>query len=150
MIIISISPFKKFELCPLEFQSIVEDKEGIIWIGTRVAEKDNTDVNKRSGKGGLNRYDGEKFIHFPEIEGLNNSNVFTPYKDNVDQIWISTTSNGVYAFENNKFVHYDVPKSTMSFLKDKAENLWLGCAGGLYRIHPNGELGNIRTNGPWK
>jgi hypothetical protein len=76
---ISISSFKKFELCLAEVQSIVEDKEGIIWIGTRVAEKDNTDVNKRLGKDGLNKYDGEKFIHFPEIEGLNNSNVFTLY-----------------------------------------------------------------------
>jgi hypothetical protein len=30
-----------------------------------VGEKDNADANKKSGKGGLNRNDGEKFIQFP-------------------------------------------------------------------------------------
>ncbi len=130
-------------------QSIVEDDEGSIWIGTRVAEKDNADPNKRFGQGGLNKYNGEKFTHFPEIKGFNESDVFTIYKDISNDLWFSTTSSGVYKRENNKFVNYAVPNSTMSFLKDKAGNIWLGCAGGLYRINPNGEILNITTNGPW-
>lgn len=130
-------------------QSIVEDYEGGIWIGTRVAEKDNADANKRFGQGGLNKYNGKKFIHFPEIKGFNESDVFIIYKDNLDDLWFSTTSNGVYKRENNTFVNYNIPKSTMSFLKDKSGNIWLGCAGGLYRINPNGEILNITTNGPW-
>ena len=77
-------------------QSIAGDKEGNIWIGTRVGEKDNADTNKRFGKGGLNKYDGDKFIHFPEIEGLNENDVFTIYKDKSNDLWISSTSNGVY------------------------------------------------------
>ena len=131
-------------------QSIAEDKEGNIWIGTRVAEKDNADTNKRFGKGGLNKYDGDKFVHFPKIEGLNERDVFTIYKDISNDLWISTTSNGVYNYTNNEFVNYNVPTSTMSFLKDKKGNIWLGCAGGLYKISPNGEIINITTNGPWK
>ena len=131
-------------------QSIAGDKEGNIWIGTRVGEKDNADTNKRFGKGGLNKYDGDKFIHFPEIEGLNENDVFTIYKDKSNDLWISSTSNGVYNYKNNEFINYEVPTSTMSFLKDNTGNIWLGCAGGLYRISPNGETINITTNGPWK
>lgn len=131
-------------------QSIVEDIEGNIWIGTRVAEKDNANTNKRFGKGGLNKYDGDKFVHFPKIEGLNERDVFTIYKDNSNDLWISTTSNGIYNYTNNEFVNYNVPTSTMSFLKDKKGNVWLGCAGGLYIINKDGETKNVTTNGPWK
>ena len=130
-------------------QSIVEDSEGSIWIGTRVAEKDNADPGKRFGQGGLNKYADEQFIHFPEIKGFNESDVYQIYKDNTNALWFSTTSHGVYKAVNNEFVNYDVPFSTMSFLKDDKENVWLGCAGGLYRVKPNGEIVNVTTNGPW-
>ncbi|NNE16157.1 MAG: hypothetical protein HKN51_14325 [Saprospiraceae bacterium] len=131
-------------------QSITEDKEGNIWIGTRVAEKDNADTTKRNGNGGLNKFDENKFIHFPEINGLNNSDVFTIYNDNSNDLWISSTSNGVFNYKNNEFVNYEVPTSTMSFLKDKKGNIWLGCAGGLYKIDKDGKTTNITTNGPWE
>ena len=61
-------------------QSIIEDKEGNIWIGTRVAEKDNPDPDERFGKGGLNKFDGNKFIHFSEIDGLSENDVYASYK----------------------------------------------------------------------
>lgn len=131
-------------------QSIAEDKKGNIWIGTRVAEKDNSDTDKRFGKGGLNKYDGHKFVHFPEIKGLNESDVFAIYKDSSDDLWISTTSNGVYNYTDIGFVNYRVPTATMAFLKDKNGNVWLGCAGGLYKIDKNGDTKNIKTSGPWK
>jgi len=131
-------------------QSIVEDKEGNIWIGTRVAEKDNADISKRFGKGGLNKYDGDKFVQLPKIEGLNEGDVFSIYKDNFNDLWISTTSNGIYNYTNNEFVNHNVPTATMSFLKDNKGNIWLGCAGGLYKIDKNGEVKNVTKNGPWK
>jgi len=130
-------------------QSIVEDKKGNIWIGTRVAEKDNSDTDKRFGKGGLNKYDGQKFVHFPEMKGLSESDIFSIYKENSNDLWISTTSNGVYKYVNNEFVNYNVPTSTMVFLKDIKGNVWLGCAGGLYKIDKKGETKNVTTNGPW-
>ena len=131
-------------------QSIAEDKKGNIWIGTRVAEKDNFDIDNRFGKGGLNKYDGHKFVHFPEMKGLNESDVFAIYKDNSNDLWISTTSNGVYNYTDNGFVNYKVPTSTMVFFKDKNGNVWLGCAGGLYKIDKDGEIKNVIANGPWK
>ncbi len=127
-------------------QSIIEDEKQNIWIGTRVSEKDNSDTNKRFGSGGLNKYDGIKFIHFPKNKGLSKSDVFTIYQDNSNDLWVSTTSNGVYKYSNNKFVNYKVPTSTMSFLKDKKGNIWLGGKGGLYKIDKNGTIKNITTN----
>jgi hypothetical protein len=38
----------------------------------------------------------------------------------------------------------------MDFLHDPYGNMWLGCAGGLYRINTAGEVLNIITSGPWK
>lgn len=130
-------------------QSIVEDKEGNIWIGTRVAEKDNADADKRFGKGGLNKYDGKKFVHFPQISGFSESDVFALYKDNSNELWISTTSHGVYHYTSNAFENYKVPTSTMDFLKDDKGTVWLGCAGGLYKIDKAGKIINVGTNGPW-
>lgn len=115
-------------------QSIAADQEGNIWIGTRVAEKDHADPNKRFGKGGLNKYDGQKIVQFPGIKGLNERDVFAIYKDHSKDLWISTTSNGVYKYAYKEFVNYKVPASTTGFLQDKKGNVWLGCAGGLYKI----------------
>jgi ligand-binding sensor domain-containing protein len=131
-------------------QAIVEDEKGTIWIGTRVAEKDNPDPNKRTGNGGLNKFNGKKFSHFPKIKGLNKNDVFTIHRDNSNQLWISTVNNGIYKYANDTFVHYTIPKSTMSILKDSKGTIWLGCAGGLYKINKRGNIINVMTNGPWK
>jgi ligand-binding sensor domain-containing protein len=140
---------KKQGLYSNNVQAISEDYEGNIWIGTRVAEKDNPDPNKRTGKGGLNKYDGEKITHFPEIKGFNDNDVFEIYKDNTDNLWISTTSNGIYKYENKGFKNYKVNNSTMTMTEDVKGNLWLGCAGGLFRLNSNGVV-NVTTNGPWE
>lgn len=130
-------------------QSIVEDKEGNIWIGTRVAEKDNADPDKRFGQGGLNKYDGDKFVHFPGIDGLSENDVYALNIDYSNDLWISTIGNGVYKYTNNEFINYDVPVPIMDILKDEKGIIWLGCAGGLYKIDKNGRTINVTTNGPW-
>lgn len=130
-------------------QSITEDKEGNIWFGTRVAEKDNPDPDKRFGKAGLNKFDGDKFIHFPEIEGLSENDVYTIYKDKSNDLWISTISKGLYKYANGKFVNYNVPVPVMSVLKDKEDKVWLGCSGGLYKIDKDGKAINVKRDGPW-
>ncbi len=130
-------------------QSILEDKEGNIWIGTRVAEKDNSDADKRFGKGGLNKYDGDKIIHFSKIDGLSENDVYSIYKDSSNDLWFSTISNGAYKYTNGEFINYKVPVPVMDVLKDKEENIWFGCAGGLYRIDKDGKTKNVTVNGPW-
>lgn len=131
-------------------QSIVPDQDGNIWIGTRVAERDNADAEHRKGKGGLNKFDGKNFTLFPKIEGLSESDVYEIYSDNSNVLWISTTSNGVYKLEKNEFVNFAVPNSTMSIIKDNSGNIWLGCAGGLFRINTEDEILNVTSTGPWK
>lgn len=131
-------------------QSIIEDKDENIWIGTRVAEKDNSDPDKRFGKAGLNKFDGENFYHFPDIDGLSENDVYASYKDHSNNLWFSTISNGVYKYTNNEFINYKVPVPIMDILEDEKGIIWLGCAGGLYKIDKDGETKNVRTNGPWK
>jgi ligand-binding sensor domain-containing protein len=130
-------------------QEITEDKNGHIWFGTRVAEKDNPDPNKRFGKGGVQKYNGSKFIDFPDVNGLTENDVYGIYKDDADNLWINTVKNGLYKFDGQTFENYTVPKSTMCVLKDSKGRIWVGCAGGLYRI--NGvKIVNVTSNGLWK
>lgn len=140
---------KKDGLNSNNVQSIQEDKEGNIWFGTRVAERDNALGSNRSGQGGLNKYDGREFTYFTEFSGLYEADVYGLYMDRADGVWISTTNNGVYRYSNNDFEHYEVPVPVMAFWEDRKGNVWLGCAGGLFRIDKEGGVVNVRTNGPW-
>jgi len=132
------------EVTDLEF-----DKDGSIWIGTRVAERDDADPEKRFGKGGLNRMIGNEIISYPEIKGFNDGDVYEIYRDKSDHIWTSTVKNGVYKYDGEEFQHHDVPISIMGIKEDRKGNVWLGGAGGLYRINQNGEVLNVTTKGPW-
>jgi ligand-binding sensor domain-containing protein len=131
-------------------QTIVEDHKGNIWIGTRVAERDQADVDARFGNGGLNKFDGQAFSHFPDVPGLSNSDVYAIYEDYSNDLWISTLHHGVYKYGDNGFVNYAIPKPTVSMLKDPDGSLWLACAGGLYRIFRDGSFVNVTTDGPWE
>ncbi|MFA7275054.1 MAG: two-component regulator propeller domain-containing protein [Crocinitomicaceae bacterium] len=125
------------------------DKDGSVWFGTRVAERDDPDPKKQFGKGGLNKMMGNKIISFPEIASFNDGDVYEIYKDKSDNIWISTVKNGVYKYDGVAFKHYNVPISIMGILEDRKGNLWLGGAGGLYKINQNGKIINVTTKGPW-
>jgi ligand-binding sensor domain-containing protein len=129
-------------------QAITEDDHGIMWFGTRVAEKDNPDPNKRFGEGGLTKIDGLQANHFPELAGLSKNDVYEIYKDHSGNLWISTISNGVYKYDGEKFENYNVPKTVMTIIEDSKGNIWMGCAGGLYRLNSDGVV-NVTQNGPW-
>ena len=126
------------------------DSKGNIWFATRVAEKDNPDPEKQTGKGGVNRMTGGKIVSFPKVKGLNRGDVYEIHVDDSKNVWISTTGNGVYRYDGELFKNYDVPISIMNILDDTKGNLWLAGAGGLYRINQNDEVINVTTNGPWK
>ena len=126
------------------------DHLGNTWFGTRVAERDHPNPTKRFGKGGVNRMDDQTIISFPDIEEFNNGDVYSIYRDLSDNIWIGTVKKGVYKYDGKEFIHYDVPTSVMSMVEDKKGIIWLGSAGGLYKINLEGEVINVTTNGPWK
>ncbi|MEM7087429.1 MAG: two-component regulator propeller domain-containing protein [Bacteroidota bacterium] len=136
-------------------QEITEDSDGNIWFASRVAEKDLPDASLRFGSGGVTKYDGSNFSHFPEIEGIHENDVYEIYRDKTGNLWISTISNGAYKYDGKDFTNYSVvdpvdktPKAIMSFLEDSNGAMWIGCAGGLFRLDANGTV-NITTDGPW-
>ena len=146
---------KKDGIYSNNIQEITEDRDGNIWFGSRVSEKDHPDESKRFGAGGVTKYDGANFIHFPEIEGINENDVYEIYKDKTGTLWISTISNGAYKYDGENFINYSVvdpvdktPKAIMSFLEDSNGVMWIGCAGGLFRLDANVAV-NITTDGPW-
>lgn len=135
-------------------QSIEEANDGSIWFGTRVAEKDHEDEYRRHGKGGLSSYKNGKFTHYPNIVGLSKNDVYGIFNDSSGNMWVSTTSNGVYKFDGKKFTNYPLrigmsPKAVMNILEDSKGNIWIGCAGGLFRLNKN-DFVNITVNGPWE
>ena len=140
---------KKDGLNSNNVQKIIEDKNGDIWFGTRVAEKDNANVNNRTGKGGVAKFNGKNFINYPKIKGFNKNDVYEIYKDDLDNLWISTIKNGLYKYDGKTFKNYAAPKTVMSVLKDKKSKIWLGCAGGLFAINSE-KIVNVTTTGPWK
>jgi signal transduction histidine kinase/ligand-binding sensor domain-containing protein/DNA-binding response OmpR family regulator len=103
---------------------IVQDRNGIMWIGTR---------------SGLNRFDGSRFKVFKHstlVENSINSNELNPiFADKHDNIiWIATERNGVnaYNYDENKFTYYtsDNSKNCISsngvtcISDDKEGNIW--------------------------
>jgi ligand-binding sensor domain-containing protein len=147
---------KKDGLASNNVCDIEEDKFGNIWFASRITEKDNPNTDKRIGPGGLVKYDGKEFIDFPELEGLYNSDVFLIYQDHKDNIWISTTNNGVYKYDGKEFTNYSgsnsengFPKSVMSILEDSKGKIWIGCAGGLFCLNSD-SIVNVTKTGPWK
>jgi signal transduction histidine kinase/ligand-binding sensor domain-containing protein/DNA-binding response OmpR family regulator len=103
---------------------IVQDRNGIMWIGTRA---------------GLNRFDGSKFKVFKHstlVENSINSNELNPiFADRYDNIiWVATERNGVnaYNYDENKFTYYinDTSKNCVSsngvtgISDDKEGNIW--------------------------
>lgn len=145
---------KEEGICSNNVQTIEEDSSGNIWIGTRVAEKDNVDKNKRFGKGGLTKYNEKEVTHYPDISGLHENDVYAVYEDAWGILWVSTINSGVYEYNGKVFKNYKVgeihnkSKAIMSILKDKKGNVWLGCAGGLFRLNLKGIV-NVTRNGPW-
>ncbi|MGK0317823.1 MAG: ligand-binding sensor domain-containing protein [Saprospiraceae bacterium] len=133
---------------------IQEDKLGNIWFSSRITEKDHPDADKRHGSGGVVKYNGKNFINFPNLEGLNDSDVFQIYRDSKDNIWISAGSKGVYKYDGKDFINFkaegnETTKAVMSILEDSKGAIWLGCAGGLFRLESE-VMVNIKTGGPWK
>jgi hypothetical protein len=61
--------------------SMLEDKSGNIWFGTR--------------GGGVSRYDGESFTHFTTNEGLSHNKVSSILEDKSGNIWFGTLGGGV-------------------------------------------------------
>jgi ligand-binding sensor domain-containing protein/signal transduction histidine kinase len=117
--------------------SIVEDKDGYMWVAT--------------GQGGLNRYDPhtEEFKRYKhdaqDPRSLSDNHVNVVYLDKDGKLWVGTQS-GLDTLDRgaDTFIHYVsspsqqegiTGKSITAILQDSRGNLWIGTrAGGLNRF----------------
>lgn len=136
--------------------SIVEDKEGTLWIGTRL--------------GGLNHYDPrtEQFTHFLHNDenpsSLSDNHINVLYLDRNDNLWIGTPDAlDLFDQKSNTFKHYVYSPSQQEGIsgknitvlyEDSRGRFWVGtAAGGLNQFEPSSNTftpyqsdpGNIKT-----
>ena len=103
-------------------QTLVQDREGNIWLGTY---------------GGLSRYDGWQFTHFSAGDGLANENIQSLLEDRLGNLWIGT-ENGLSRYDGREFVHFTTTdglsdNSVVDLLEDRSGDLWIGTENGLNR-----------------
>jgi signal transduction histidine kinase/ligand-binding sensor domain-containing protein/DNA-binding response OmpR family regulator len=106
-----------------DVKSLVEDRDGKLWIGTY--------------GGGVNIFDGRSFTHLTEKEGLSNNLVLDVYEDRNGSLWIATYGGGVCKFThgfsglaNGSFTYYKMHSNYLqSIFEDDNGYMWFGEAG---------------------
>lgn len=113
-------------------QSIVQTRDGYLWIGTQE---------------GLARFDGLNFTVFDKetTPAFKSNDIRFLHEDQQQRLWIST-SYGVICRHNGQFTSFTVneglPDNSIGpVVEDSGGNVWIGTAAGLARF----ENGNFRT-----
>jgi ligand-binding sensor domain-containing protein len=148
---------KKDGLASNNVQVIREDRQGNIWFGSRIGENDHPDPASRKGDGGLNRYDGHRITHYPDVVGLNKNETYAIEEDRAGNLWIGANGLGVYRYDGTSFHLYrgtdrmDLTWSmgVQAILADKNGAIWFGFSGGLFRLGESGVV-HVGEEGPWK
>jgi ligand-binding sensor domain-containing protein len=143
---------KEDGLCSNTVWSILEDRQGLIWFTCIQAYQP-----EMTGDGGLCRYDGKTFTHFPEVAGLSKNDLYTIYEERSGKIWIGATGVGAYRYDEKEFTLFaetDRPDLTTNFglqaiLEDRNATLWCGFSGGLFRFDGSSFV-NVTQDGPWE
>ena len=130
--------------------SIVEDKDGYLWVATRL--------------GGINRYDphSESFVHYLHDEtdssSLGDNHVNVLYLDKNDNLWVGTI-NGLDLFDRktNSFRHYGYNPSQQegisgkmitALYQDSRGRFWVGTGNGLNLFDPSNNTSTPYQNDP--
>ncbi len=118
--------------------SIIEDQQGSIWIGTATS--------------GLSRFDRdtETFSHYKHDalnpNSLSSDRIKCIYQDQSGNLWIGTSGGGLNRFDFNRqtFKHYTekdgLPNDVVyGILEDDYKNIWLSTNRGLSKFNPTEE-----------
>ncbi len=102
-----------------QIQSICQDNDGYIWIGTL---------------GGLSKFDGINFENYSTDNGLLNNQIDAVYNDKKGRIWLGTQGgvsvyNG-HSFDNFKFKKELSENFVLSITEDISGNIWFATDGG--------------------
>ncbi len=97
--------------------TILQDKKGFIWIGTR---------------NGLNRFDGNTFKEFhnvlSDVQSLGSNSIFSLFEDEKEQLWVGTYS-GIYLYnpQQERFTTFKlIPPGEVRFIAgDNNHNIWI-------------------------
>lgn len=84
---------------------------------------------------GLCKYNGQKFTHFKEKQGLEHVNINSTFIDKEGSLWLATEASGVYRFCGEGIVTFSVEDGlgeniVMAVTQTKNSGLWLGTYGG--------------------
>lgn len=118
-------------------RSIIEDKDGYFWFNTMHRYKVNA-----NNTGKQTFYTREKSIG--SLDGKKDSNLneyLSIAKDNNNELWIATYSDGIWHYNGKNIVHYPVKDGTtditvFSIYKDNNGDLWLGThETGVYKFN---------------
>lgn len=121
-----------------EVTSLLEDRNGIIWIGTR--------------KNGVFKFDRKprKFSSLtprdPIITHLESYNFTSIMVDEKDKMWLGTDGKGMYVIDKitEKVTHYALDPERFksgrdvvsAIFRDSRGYVWIGVSGGIYRYDP--------------
>lgn len=96
---------------------VLEDKSGMLWVGSR--------------NNGVFSYDGNAFVHLAESNGPGKACIYEILEDKDGIIWFTTDGNGVYSYDGKIFKNYTIKdglinNSVFSVVEDNDGNLWFG------------------------
>jgi len=98
-------------------ESILQDREGNLWLGTPGA--------------GVSRYDGAGFTAFTIQDGLSDNTVGSMVEDWQGRLWFGTSGNGVCRYDGKEFVAFTsedglAHDAVPCILEDRQGALWFG------------------------
>lgn len=101
-----------------EANTITQTRDGYLWIGSY---------------SGLVRFNGQVFQPMKDVDDQIISRVRCLYEDSKHRLWIGTTNDGAYCFENGLIRQTDSTHATnqRSITEDKAGRIFIGAAEGV-------------------
>ena len=106
--------------------SMLEDREGDLWLGT--------------DSGGLHVLRDQKFTTYTTADGLSGNFVRCVFQSNAGELWIGTDGAGLNRRTSSGFAHYSTAEGLssnviLSLAGGAGGDLWIGTPNGLNLLH---------------
>ena len=89
---------------------------------------------------GVYRFDGSRFESIDEITNreVHNANIVTVFPSSSGGVWLTTRSQGLLLWKDNRVIHYPnsrcTPAAENNIVEDRDGALWIAAPSGLYRL----------------